>query len=144
MINFFIILIAFITTAIASFFCFGRKDYKFLSARAERWPKHIQEKVTKGGHYFFKVFALILLFYIIIPMILDIPSIMQGDLQTITGKPTSVTNNFGRWYLYQNIKLENQRYVLCFSNIPVKEDKEYNIKYLPHSKFIIEIHEVSK
>lgn len=110
--------------------------------------KNGQREIKKDYRMYFVIFFRILdigmIIYIVIPIALDIPYLINKEYNIIQGIPTTINKGIlGVRYLYQSVYIEEETiYYLGFPIINAK--KEYKFYFLPHSKFGIKIIEVKK
>lgn len=79
------------------------------------------------------------------PMLMDIPNLLMGQYESVKGQPKRVWNE---WFLKVPIKEHvtvDGKAIIFFisSNMSDNLQKKYYIEYLPHSKYAIDIKEIT-
>ncbi|WP_276358459.1 hypothetical protein [Cohnella caldifontis] len=77
-----------------------------------------------------------------LPSYMDIPAYISKDYEIIRGKPDYISGK-SRRDLYQTIEIKNIRLKNEYI-IPLDSISEYEIYYLPNSKFVIKLSEIKQ
>lgn len=140
--KFYIVFIFFCYFTIILFFHVGGSQYKKVkAANVRKCSKNKQPKFLFITHCVFKLLAILVFFYAVIPMTKDLVSISQSNYKEITG---IVTNSDNKWY-GQTVTINNKK-IIYFYLTPnaLTEDRIYRIKYLPHSRFGINVEKLQE
>ena len=137
MVRFVVVLIILIITAGFSLLYLGNRDYKVIKdgGKARTWSKENQDKLSNMLRWMFRIFAIGLIIYFIIPMAIDIPNLVRKDYRVVEGYPRTINKGpYGSWFLLQSVHMEDAT-VYYFGYPPIDTKKEYRLYYLPRSKF---------
>jgi hypothetical protein len=141
---FWIVLFFFLIVSIAFLCGLGKKNgsYIFKGGKADRWSTKNQKVFNIIIYCFFGLISIFCLVNIVIPMILDIPVVISGKSLTASGTITSASTNSGRGFKNnQEITVRSNEFHTYF--LPrFKKGEKVEIKYLPHSKFVLEIYKI--
>jgi hypothetical protein len=140
---FWIVLSFFLIISIAFLCGLGKKNgnYIFKGGKAERWSTKRKKVFNIIIYCFLGLISIFCLIYIVIPMILDIPVIISGKNLTTSGTITSASTDGGSRGLKSNqeITVRSNEFHTYF--LPkFKKGEKVEIKYLPHSRFVLEIY----
>jgi hypothetical protein len=144
MIKFFITF--FILVAISSLLLIYLGGQKFKPTKPKPYQLDLSlethKKVFNWFRYIYRLIAILIIVFMIIPMAKDIPVVLKNEYNHVSGKPTNINKGpFGSWYISQSIIINDQRVRLYFHYNLIKNDKEYQVYYLPNSRYVINIKE---
>jgi len=126
-------------------FYLGRKDYEVIKegGKAKTWSAAGQEKFTRVVQWGFRLFAIAFLVLVLVPMTMDIPSLISKEYSEYSGHLDTVNvAPFGNWALYQSVHIGDEA-IHYFGQLPIREETVYQLRYLPRSKFGISIEKIN-
>lgn len=86
---------------------------------------------------FFLIAAILMLFFIVIPMARDIPELIRGNVCIVEGKPSYISRGPRGSHLWQTVTINGIKVHFDLYD-PLSTKKTYRILYLPHSHFGLE------
>ena len=140
---FFIVLVWTTIFSFLSFFYYGKKDYNHLTG-----PKAytVSEDGKRRANTFFRFLSkgigILVFVYLVIPLWLDIPNLLNENYTIIEGEPSLVS---GRYRLIsQRVYIDGEKLTVLFLLYPktIIEERTYSIQYLPHSGFAVMVQRI--
>lgn len=143
MVRFWIFYIGSFLLVLLLFFYFGGKHHSYIrpDTPADSWDEVWKKRWNAGFQLFFKILTIPILIYLFIPMTMDIPDLIQGDLLQKRGRIQLERQNlYPTAVLYQAVPIDGGYYP-TFGYF-LKKEGVYKLHYLKNSRFAVKIERV--
>lgn len=142
---FFLVLVVNILFSIGFFFGFGKKNgsYIYPGGKANAWSESSKKKFNLVVQWIFRIISFAIVIWAVIPMAIDIPELLSDNYMTKSGYISSDSSYFGLKVLSQFITIDANTYSVFMGPV-LTEGQNISIRYLQHSKFVIEVMQESK
>ena len=140
---FFIVLVWATIFSFLSFFYYGKKDYNHLTGpKADTVSEDGKRRINTFFRFLSKGIGILVFVYLVIPLWLDIPNLLNKNYTIIEGEPSLVSGRHR--FIKQRVYIDGEGILVLHLLHPelIREERTYSIQYLPHSGFAVMVQRI--